>query len=260
MKLQTNNEIFKAIDERIVFFDEEFVIINKICGEVCSFDEGQINEGYLPKVFEKTICEKLGKNPEIIECVNRIDKPVSGLVILALTKRANTELSKQLKIHKIQKVYYAIVEGCFKTFPKDKESCSLRHYLCFNPKNQKAYAKSEKALLSQKSEYQYKLAELRYKVIGSGERYSFLEIELITGRTHQIRCQLSENKMPIKGDLKYGAKRSEKTGGIRLHAGRIGLFHPITKEYLEFFGDFPFEDNLWMEVKKSIKNQQDLEK
>lgn len=253
MKLQTNKNVFKSVGERIIFLDEEFAIINKICGEVCSFDEGKIDEGYLPKVFEKAICEKLGKNPEIIECVNRIDKPVSGLVILALTKRANAELSNQLKIHKIQKVYYAIVEGCYKPFPVNKEACLLRHYLWFNSKNQKAYA-------SKKSEYQYKLAELRYRVVGAGERYSFLKIELITGRTHQIRCQLSENKMPIKGDLKYGAKRSEKMGGIRLHAGKIALFHPVTKEYLEFFGDFPFEDNLWLEVKKSIKNIEDLEK
>ena len=103
MKLQTNKNVFKSVGERIIFLDEEFAIINKICGEVCSFDEGKIDEGYLPKVFEKAICERLGKKPEIIECVNRIDKPVSGLVILALTKRANAELSNQLKIHKIQK-------------------------------------------------------------------------------------------------------------------------------------------------------------
>ena len=123
----------------------------------------------------------------------------------------------------------------------------------FNSKTQKSYVKNDKSKKSNFKNQDFKLAELNYKVIGSGERYSFLEIELITGRTHQIRCQLAENKMPIKGDLKYGAKRSEKMGGIRLHAGKIALFHPKTKEYLEFCADFPFYDNLWLAVEESIK-------
>ena len=96
-------------------------------------------------------------------------------------------------------------------------------------------------------------AKLLYRVVGCGERYSFLEIQLLTGRTHQIRCQLANNKMPIKGDLKYGAKRSEKNGGIRLHAGFISLFHPKTKEKMDFNADFPYEDNLWADFHENIK-------
>ncbi len=252
------NEVkYKSPEERVIFCDENFAIVNKICGEVCSFEEGkgENQEGYLPRIFEKVISEKIGKTPEVIECVNRIDKPVSGLVILALTKQANGELGTQLKLHKIKKQYYAIVEGCFKTFPTDKEPCFLRHEMCFNPQTQKAYVKkqNQKKQGQKSKDFEYKLAELYYKVIGTGERYSFLEVELITGRTHQIRCQLSENKMPIKGDLKYGAKRSEKMGGIRLHAGKIALFHPVTKKYLEFEADFPYEDNLWKAVKYVMK-------
>lgn len=223
---------------RLIFCDKHFAIVNKIAGEVCSFEEGKNNDSYLPQIFEKQISEKLGYNPDIIECVNRIDKPVSGIVILALTKEANAELTQQLKLHKIQKEYFAIIEGCYKAFPKEKESCLLKNYITFNKKTQKAYILS-------KDEKNAKNAELLYRVIGTGEKYSFLEIQLLTGRTHQIRCQLSNNKMPIKGDLKYGAKRSEKMGGIRLHAGKISLFHPDTKEYLDFFAEFPYEDNLW---------------
>ena len=111
---------------RVIFCDKEFAIINKVSGEVCSFEENtnsvgnQKNKSYLPYIFEKEIQEILGYKPEIIECVNRIDKPVSGLVILALTEKSNSQLSFQLKSHKIQKKYYAVVEGCFKEFPKEK--------------------------------------------------------------------------------------------------------------------------------------------
>lgn len=238
---------------RVIFCDKEFAIINKVSGEVCSFEENsnsvgnQKNKSYLPYIFEKEIQEILGYKPEIIECVNRIDKPVSGLVILALTEKSNSQLSFQLKSHKIQKKYYAVVEGCFKEFPKEKVSCLLKNEIFFNKKIQKSF------ITDKNKNQQGKNAELLYRVIGCGEHYSFLEIELITGRTHQIRCQLANNKMPIKGDLKYGAKRSEKQGGIRLHAGELSLYHPKTNEKMIFRADFPFEDNLWNGVRNSIK-------
>ena len=241
------------MNNRVIFCDKEFAIVNKISGEVCSFEEDtqsleqQKNLSYLPYVFAKEIEEILGYKPEVIECVNRIDKPVSGIVILALTENTNAKLSIQLKNHKIQKKYYAVVEGCFKEFPIEKESCLLKNEIFFNKKNQKSF------ITDKNKKLQGKNAELLYRVIGCGQYYSFLEIELITGRTHQIRCQLSNNKMPIKGDLKYGAKRSEKQGGIRLHAGELSLYHPKTNEKMIFKADFPFEDNLWNAVAESIK-------
>lgn len=238
------------MNNRILYCDDSFAIVNKIAGEVCSFEDGKENdEFYLPTVFKNLISERLGYTPEIIECVNRIDKPVSGIVILALSKDANKELSLQLKFHKIQKKYFAIVEGCFKAFPKEKESCLLHDILFFNKKNQKSYILNKNKVNKEDG----KDAKLLYRVVGCGERYSFLEIQLLTGRTHQIRCQLANNKMPIKGDLKYGAKRSEKNGGIRLHAGFISLFHPKTKEKMDFYADFPYEDNLWAAFHENIK-------
>lgn len=251
------------MEKRLLFCDKHFAIVNKNPGEVCSLEDGKSSDSsYLPKIFEKSISYKLGKKPEIIECVNRIDKPVSGIVILALSKFANSELSIQLKNHYIEKKYYAIVEGCFKPFPKEKENCLLKNLISFNKENQKAYIYNEKQNKNLKSSYypdifKYKNAELLYRVIGSGNFYSFLEIQLLTGRTHQIRCQLANNKMPIKGDLKYGAKRSEKNGGIRLHAGKLSLLHPLTKEKMTFTADFPYEDALWNEVKKSIEKSEE---
>ena len=243
------------MEKRIIFCDNDFAIINKIPGEVCSFEESfdsnnsninNNNQNYIPHIFAPEINRILGYKPEIIECVNRIDKPVSGLVILALTEKSNSVLGNLLKNHKIKKKYYAIVEGCFKVFPKEKDACLLKNEIFFNKKKRKSFITDKNRTINGKN------AELLYRVIGCGERYSFLEIELITGRTHQIRCQLANNKMPIKGDLKYGAKRSEKLGGIRLHAGELSLYHPKTNEQMLFNADFPVKDNLWNAVENSI--------
>ena len=240
------------VEERIIFCDKDFAVINKIPGEVCSFEESldsseEIkNQSYIPYVFKSEINRILGYKPAIIECVNRIDKPVSGLVVLALTEKMNSVLGNMLKNHKIKKKYYAIVEGCFKEFPREKEACLLKNEIYFNKKKRQSFITDKNRAIQGKN------AELLYRVIGCGERYSFLEIELITGRTHQIRCQLSYNKMPIKGDLKYGAKRSEKIGGIRLHAGELYFYHPSTNEKMIFKADFPLTDNLWKAVEDSI--------
>lgn len=240
------------MNSRLLFCDDSFAIVNKFAGEACSFDEyktkEQVLKSYVPNIFSNLISNKLGYEPEIIECVNRIDKPVSGIVILALTKKSMAHLTNQLKTHQIKKIYYAIVEGCFKPFLENKSDCLLKNTITFNKKKQKAYIldKIKKTNKTKKlNNEEGKNAELLYRVVGMGERYSFLKIELLTGRTHQIRCQLSYNKMPIKGDLKYGAKRSESHGGIRLHAGELSLSHPETGEKLCFNAPFPYVDTLW---------------
>ena len=228
------------ISDRIIHLENDFCVVTKLAGENSQTD--------IPKIFKEEIEFKLNKKIDFIECPHRLDMPVSGVQIIALNKESFNFFTQNFSNNKIYKTYWTIVEGVH-----DLQYQTLQDFLVFNTKKQKAYLHDEQVRKSKK-------VVLDFNIFAQGQKYSFVEVFPQTGRTHQIRAQLSKNLMAIKGDVKYGAKRSEKMGGIRLHAGKIALFHPVTKEYLEFFGDFPFEDNLWLEVKKSIKNIEELEK
>lgn len=169
--------------------------------------------------------------------VHRLDRPTSGVMVLAKTSKALTRLNKQFVEKSTQKVYWAIVEGAPKSTPT-----RLTHYLLRKPAKNKSFAYPKEVPNS-------KRAELIYTKKKALERYTLLEIQLLTGRHHQIRAQLSTEGLIIKGDLKYGASRFNKDASIHLHARTLTLTHPTQKELMTFTAPPP-KDNLWDAVNK----------
>ena len=193
--------------------------------------------------------EELGHKLERCECVHRLDQPVSGLCVLALTEKSVALLSKIFATNSVEKTYCAITERKKLAQGEVQSEISsdwknLECLMTFDRGKKKARILSEKEV-QRGGKSAGKKALLRYKLLGQGERYDFLLVELFTGRTHQIRCQLAGEGRPIKGDLKYGAKRSEKAGGIRLHAWRLSLPHPVTGKNVSFTCLPPQMDALW---------------
>lgn len=229
----------------IVHVDSDFAVVVKEAGEVC--EDGSPHS--LPLRLAPLIEEELGHKLERCECVHRLDQPVSGLCILALTEKAVTSFSKIFASHSVEKTYCAITERKKSAQGEVQSEISadwknLECVMTFDRGKKKARILSEKEV-QRGGKAAGKKALLRYKLLGQGERYDFLLVELFTGRTHQIRCQLAGEGRPVKGDLKYGAKRSEKGGGIRLHAWKLSFFHPVTGEKVTFTCMPPQMDALW---------------
>lgn len=205
------------INERVLFEDNHLIVINKLAGEIVQGDK----TGDLPLVekVKNYLKEKYNK-PGNVFCglVHRIDRPVSGAVIFAKTSKALARMNKIVQERNITKIYWALVENA----PEQPEG-RLVHFMKKNEALNKSVAINE-----EKKEYQR--AELEYKVLGKSRNYTLLEISLLTGRHHQIRAQLAAIGTSIKGDLKYGAKRSNKDGSIALHAIKIQFYHPVNKE------------------------------
>ena len=170
-----------------------------------------------------------------------MDRPVSGIVVFAKTSKALERMNELFRSGEITKTYWAIV----KKLPPQTEG-ELVHYLVRNQKQNKSYAYDSERPDSQK-------AILSYKLLAKSDNYFLLEIDLKTGRHHQIRCQLAKIGCPVKGDLKYGFDRSNKDGGICLHARTISFIHPVSKETIAITAPVP-EDNLWKQFEKSIDN------
>ncbi len=164
--------------------------------------------------------------------VHRLDRPVSGAVIFARTSKALTRLNEMIRDRKIKKIYWAVTAG----IPPEKDG-HLTHYLKKNQKKNTSYAYKEEGEGKLK-------AELDYHFLASSDNYQLLEIDLLTGRHHQIRVQLADIGCVIKGDLKYGAPRSNKNASIHLHARKINLIHPVKKEPMEIIAPVP-DDPLW---------------
>lgn len=229
--------IQEKIAKRIIYKDEYFSVVLKLSGEICQNDK---NDADLANIIEPVIKPKT--DLDFCQCVNRLDRPVTGLCVVAFNQDIFSKLTSLFSEHKVKKTYLAIVE---KTEVLEKKfSCepflsqTLTGYIKFDTKKQKAF-------MVKKGISGGKFASLTYQVIGKGDRYFFLKIEPKTGRTHQIRAQLAASGMIIKGDLKYGAKRSEKTGGIRLHAYKLEFIHPITNQKLCFSTPPMDVDGLW---------------
>lgn len=165
--------------------------------------------------------------------VHRIDRPASGVVVFAKTKGAVQHMNEQLRNRSVKKIYLAIVKN-----KPEKEADNLVHFLL---KNQK----SNKTSIVTEDKKGAKRAELKYKVINKSDNYFLLEIELITGRHHQIRAQLAAIGCPIKGDVKYGARRSNKNRSIHLHAWKMAFAHPVTEENVEIIAPVPSDDPVW---------------
>ncbi len=228
MKKSSINRLEEA---SILYEDNHLLVVNKTAGRLVQGDKtGDIPLVELAKAYLK---EKYQKPGEVfLGVVHRLDRPTSGVVVFARTSKALARLNQQFKERSVKKIYWAIVEG--KNLPKEN---NLQHWLIRNQKQNKSYAYPKQVPNS-------KEAKLRFKLHAVLERYSCLAVELLTGRHHQIRVQLSAIGHVIKGDLKYGASRSNKDGSICLHARSLELIHPVKKEVMKWTATPP-KDALW---------------
>ncbi|MDB9928054.1 RluA family pseudouridine synthase [Flavobacteriaceae bacterium] len=215
----------------VLFEDNHLLIVNKKSGDIVQGDK--TGDKPLSDVVKEYIKEKYNKPGEVfLGVVHRLDRPTSGVIIFARTSKALERLNKMLRERTIYKTYWAVVKN---TPLKEKDS--LIHFLKKNPKNNKSTVFTKETDASKK-------AILHYSVIKKLDNYSLLEIDLETGRHHQIRAQLAYIGSPIKGDLKYGASRSNKDGSIHLHARKISFTHPVSKENILFLAPIPNE-TIW---------------
>jgi 23S rRNA pseudouridine1911/1915/1917 synthase len=213
---------------QILFEDNHIIIVNKRSGDITQGDK--TGDKPLSDVVKEYIKIKYNKEGNVfLGVVHRLDRPTSGVIIFARTSKALERLNKMLRDKTINKTYWAVV----KNYPK-KEKGTLINFLKKNPKNNKSSVYSKEIRDSKK-------AILHYNVINKLDNYSLIEIDLETGRHHQIRAQLSFLGFPIKGDLKYGFNRSNKDGSIHLHARKIAFIHPVSKEQISVIAPTPKE-------------------
>lgn len=213
---------------QVLFEDNHLIVVNKRAGDITQGDKTK--DKPLSDVVKEYIKDKYNKPGNVyLGVVHRLDRPTSGIIIFARTSKALERLNKMLRDKTIKKTYWAVV----KNSPKKKEN-TLINYLKKNPKNNKSSVHSKEITGSKK-------AILHYKVIEKLDNYSLLEVDLETGRHHQIRAQLSAIGSPIKGDLKYGFNRSNKDGSIHLHARKIAFTHPVRKEEIVIVAPTPNE-------------------
>jgi len=216
----------------VLYEDNHIIAVSKTCHEIVQGDK--TGDAPLSDIVKAYIKEKYNKPGEVfLGVTHRLDRPTTGVVLFARTSKALTRLNEMFKSHdKIQKTYWAIVQD-----PPRIPEGRLENYLWRNEKQNKSF-------VVKPGTKDAKRAVLTYKVIAHSERYTLLEINLETGRHHQIRCQLAAIGCPIKGDLKYGAKRSNPDGGISLHARKIEFIHPVSKLPISITAPVP-NDNLW---------------
>ena len=216
---------------QILYEDNHIIIVNKRAGDIV---QGDITgDKALSEILKEYIKESYNKSGNVfLGVVHRIDRPTTGIVVFARTSKALTRLNALFAKKEVSKIYWALVKS-----PVVIKKGKLIHWLKKNPKNNKSSVYVKEMPDSKKG-------ILNYKVIKELENYNLLEINLETGRHHQIRAQLSKSGLPIKGDLKYGYDRSNKDGGISLHARRIEFIHPVKNEPLIITAPVP-DDPLW---------------
>lgn len=215
----------------VVYEDNHLIIVNKTASEIVQGDK--TGDTPLSETVKQYIKEKYAKTGNVfLGVVHRLDRPVSGLVVFAKTSKALARLNEMFRNSEVKKTYWAIV----KQRPPQDEG-ELVNYLVRNEKQNKSYAYDKEVKNSKK-------AVLHYRLIGHSQNYFLLEVDLKTGRHHQIRCQLAKMGCPIKGDLKYGFARSNPDGSICLHAHRVKFVHPVSKELIDVTAPLP-SGNLW---------------
>lgn len=218
----------------VIYEDNHIIVVNKESGEIVQGDKtgdtplSDCVKDYLKRKYQKPGNVFLG-------VVHRLDRPVSGLVVFAKTSKALSRLNEMFRKGEVHKTYWAIVKNA----PKEP-SGRLAHWICRNEKQNKSYAYNSEVSGSKK-------AVLDYRLLASGDNYHILEIRLLTGRHHQIRCQLSAMGSPIRGDLKYGAQRSNPDGSISLLSRHVEFVHPVSKELVSLDAPLP-KDNLWQKI------------
>lgn len=219
---------------QVVYEDNHIIIVSKRSGEIVQGDK--TGDRTLADEVKEYIKKKYSKPGNVfLGITHRLDRPVSGLVVFAKTSKALSRLNDMFRNGDIHKTYWAIT----KNMPP-KEEGTLTDWLTRNERQNKSYAHDHEVKGS-------KQAMLHYKIIGRSDNYTLLEIKLMTGRHHQIRCQLAHIGCPIKGDLKYGAKRSNPDGSISLLARSIEFTHPVSKELVHVVSPIP-DDNLWRSI------------
>ena len=210
----------------VVYEDNHIIIVNKTASEIVQGDK--TGDTPLSETVKQYLKEKYQKPGNVfVGVTHRVDRPVSGLVLFAKTSKALSRLNEMFKRGEVQKTYWAVV----KNRPPQEEG-TLSHWLLRNEKQNKSYAYDKEKPGS-------KHALLDYRLIAASDNYFLLEVNLKTGRHHQIRCQLSKMGCPIKGDLKYGFARSNPDGSICLHARRIAFVHPVSKENITVEAPLP---------------------
>lgn len=228
---------------QVLYEDNHIIAVSKTCHEIVQGDK--TGDTPLSEMVKAYIKEKYQKPGEVfLGVTHRLDRPTTGVVLFARTSKALTRLNAMFQSHElIRKTYWAIVEKNDRLL--GDEAIRLEHYLWRNEKQNKSF-------VVKAGTKDAKRAVLTYKAIAQSDRYTLLEINLETGRHHQIRCQLAAIGLPIKGDLKYGAKRSNPDGGISLHARKIEFVHPVSKLPISITAPVP-NDALWQVLEQTVK-------
>ena len=219
---------------KVVYEDNHIIIVAKSSGEIVQGDK--TGDVPLSETVKQYIKEKYHKPGNVfLGVVHRLDRPVSGLVVFAKTSKALSRLCNMFRDGEVHKTYWAITKNA----PKQSQG-TVTSWLVRNEKQNKSYSYDHEVPNSKK-------AILKYRLIGHTDNYSLLEVNLLTGRHHQIRCQLASIGCAIKGDLKYGAQRSNPDGSISLLSRRVQFTHPVSKEPIDIFSPIP-DDNLWHDI------------
>jgi 23S rRNA pseudouridine1911/1915/1917 synthase len=225
----------------ILFEDNHLIAINKTAGDIVQEDKtGDVSLEQKIKLYIK---EKYKKPGEVfLGVIHRIDRPVTGVVLFARTSKALARMNELFQEKTVKKTYLAIVKNA-----PPAETSTLTNYIWRDSKKNKSFCVS-------KDKKDAKLASLTYTQVAASDNYKLLEIDLHTGRHHQIRCQLAQIGCPVRGDLKYGFPRSNKDGGISLHARQISFPHPVSKETITITAPVPNE-NIWKAFSDTMDNR-----
>ncbi|MBQ4064459.1 MAG: RluA family pseudouridine synthase [Bacteroidaceae bacterium] len=217
--------------------DNHIIVINKAAGEIVQGDK--TGDASLCDKMKAFLKEKYAKPGNVfVGLPHRLDRPVSGIVIFAKTSKALERLNEMFRTGSVKKIYWAIT----KERPAQPDA-ELECWILRNEKMNKSFAYKKEVKGAKK-------AQLHYTLIGTSQNYNLIEVELKTGRHHQIRCQLASIGCPIKGDLKYGAKRSNPDGSISLHARYVEFTHPVSKEFIRITAPLP-ADKLWQSFEQT---------
>ncbi|MBQ6292119.1 MAG: RNA pseudouridine synthase [Bacteroidales bacterium] len=221
-----SDEEVRDLEGRILYEDNHLLVVNKRAGEIVQGD--RTGDECLAETLKAFVAQRDGKPGQVFMGIpHRLDRPVSGIVVFAKTSKALERLAAMFREGEVHKTYWALCCAA----PSAPEG-ELEDWLVRNEKMNKSF-------IAKAVNREAKLARLRYRYLGPTERYYLIEVELLTGRHHQIRCQLAGMGCVIKGDLKYGAPRSNPDGGISLHSRHISLVHPVRKTPLELTAPLP---------------------
>lgn len=223
---------------QVIYEDNHIIIVSKASGEIVQGDK--TGDEPLSETVKQYIKEKYQKPGNVfLGVVHRLDRPVSGLVMFAKTSKALSRLCNMFRDGDIHKTYWALTKN-----RPAREEGTITSWLVRNEKQNKTYSYDHEVKNSKK-------AILKYKVIGQTDNYTLIEVNLLTGRHHQIRCQLASIGCPIKGDLKYGSPRSNPDGSISLLSHRVQFVHPVSKESIDVVAPIP-DDNLWRDITSGL--------